>query len=100
VRTGGESDIRVVDRPERERFELWVDKNLAGFIQYQREGDQLRLIHTEIASLFQGRGLGQHLVGSALDEVRRNGMWVLPLCPFIVEYLKSHPEYGDLAVTT
>jgi predicted GNAT family acetyltransferase len=31
-----------------------------------------------------------------LDDVRRRGMEVLPICPFVAAYVKRHPEYTDL----
>ena len=33
---------------------------------------------------------------AALDDVRRQGRQVTPVCPFIAAYIKRHPEYIDL----
>jgi hypothetical protein len=49
---------RVVDAPERARFEIIVDERLAGFAQYSRSEDEISLTHTEIDPAFEGQGLG------------------------------------------
>ena len=43
-----------------------------------------------------GRGIGSQLAKGALDQVRKRGMKVVPLCPFIKAYIEKHAEYQDL----
>jgi predicted GNAT family acetyltransferase len=31
-----------------------------------------------------------------LDDVRRQGKIVVPLCPFVAAFIGKHPEYVDL----
>ena len=45
---------------------------------------------------FEGRGLGSQLVRSALADARRDGLAVLPFCPFVRSYIASHTEELDL----
>jgi predicted GNAT family acetyltransferase len=45
---------------------------------------------------YEGRGFGSRLAESALDDARRQGLAVVPLCPFITWYVDQHPEHGDL----
>lgn len=52
--------------------------------------------HTEVGDDFEGRGVGSALVRGALDDVRRNGLSVQPLCPFVKSWIQRHPGYGDL----
>jgi predicted GNAT family acetyltransferase len=35
-------------------------------------------------------------VTAALDDARRRGFHVVPICPFVEDYVRRHPEYGDL----
>jgi len=35
-------------------------------------------------------------VAAALADARKQGLDVLPLCPYVREWLASHPEYTDL----
>jgi hypothetical protein len=86
----------VVDAPERKRFELSVDGELAGFLIYRLRPGLLALIHTEVEDRFEGRGLGGRLARFALDQARAEGLAVLPFCPFVNEWMERHREYVDL----
>ncbi|MGQ0844514.1 MAG: GNAT family N-acetyltransferase [Sporichthyaceae bacterium] len=91
-----ETKIEVVDVPERSRFEITVDGQLAGLADYRLVGDRIEFVHTEIASAFEGQGLGGKLARAALDAVRARGLQVTPFCPFVAGWIKKHPEYVDL----
>jgi uncharacterized protein len=88
--------IVVADAPERKRFEVTVDGELAGFLVYRSKKGLLALIHTEVEDRFEGRGLGGRLARFALDRAREEGLAVLPFCPFVNAWIKRHPEYTDL----
>ena len=88
--------VAVVDAPDRLRFEISVDGELAGFAQYVRKGGRLVFVHTEIDPRFEGRGLGSKLAAGALDQARQAGEPIVPLCPFIASYIAKHPDYDDL----
>jgi hypothetical protein len=56
----------------------------------------IEFVHTEIEPEYEGRGLASELIRSALDTARANGLQVLPLCPFVREYIERHDEYLEL----
>jgi uncharacterized protein len=87
-------DIR--DEPDRRRYEVRLDGQLAGFSQYRLEDDRIIFHHTFVDPAFEGGGIGSRLVRHQLDDVRRRGLKVVPLCPFVRSYIKRHAEYGDL----
>ena len=80
---------------EGQRYVISVDGDPAGYTAYER-GEEIVFTHTEIDPRFEGQGLGSRLVGDALDDVRRRGLTVLPLCPFVRSFIGSHREYADL----
>jgi uncharacterized protein len=86
----------VIDKEERERYEIRVDGALAGFAEYRGTGPLRAFTHTEIDERFEGQGLGGTLVAAALDDVRARSLHVLPVCPFVKAFLGRHPEYLDL----
>lgn len=47
--------------------------------------------------MHEGQGVGSALVRLALDDARRRGLGVIPICPYVQEYLKRHPE-DDIVV--
>ena len=86
----------VQDAPERSRFEIEVDGELAGFIDYRRDGDEYALPHTRIYPQFEGRGLGGELVRGALEEIAERGGTVLPYCPFVPKVIRDNPQLVEL----
>jgi hypothetical protein len=86
----------VRDVPERSRFEIVVDGEVAGFADYRVDGTRWIFPHTVIDAHRRGRGLGAELVEAALDHVRRHGGTVVPRCWYVAEFIEHHPGYGDL----
>jgi predicted GNAT family acetyltransferase len=90
------SEARIVDNTDERRYEVYEGSELAGFATYRRSGDRVVLTHTEIEPEFRHRGLAGQLVKGALDDVRRRRLTTTPLCPFVADYIRHHPEYVDL----
>jgi predicted GNAT family acetyltransferase len=87
---------RIVHNPDELQYELWLGEVRAGVLAYRREPDALVLTHTEIDPALRGRGLGSRLVAGVLEDLRRRGLELVPVCPFIVDHLRRHPEQQDL----
>jgi uncharacterized protein len=86
----------VTDDPAASRYELHVGRELAGFVDYRLRGQVISLVHTEVDPRFQGAGLATHLARFSLDDARKRHLAVLPFCPYILSWIKKHPEYTDL----
>lgn len=89
-------NVKVRDDPENRQFTVEVDGRPAGKAEYRLRGETFLFIHTEVDPEFQGLGVANTLARWALDEVRRQGRNLVPLCPFIAAYIKRHPEYDEL----
>jgi predicted GNAT family acetyltransferase len=99
VTTVAADDIQMVHRPDDRRYELLVEGEHAGELVYRERGDDvLALLHTEVDHKRQRRGLGSALVAGVLDDARARGLRVVPLCPFVDDYIRRHPEHVDLVV--
>ena len=85
----------IRDNTERHRFELDADGHMA-FANYKRSDGVLTMLHTEVPKELEGRGIGSALIRGVLDTARRQGLKVVPLCPFAKAYIEKHPEYADL----
>ncbi|GAA4968177.1 GNAT family N-acetyltransferase [Yinghuangia aomiensis] len=86
----------VTDVPDKKRYEARLDGALAGFADYLRTPDVIAFVHTEVDPAFEGRGVGGALVRASLDDARRAGTKILPVCPFYSGWIAKHPEYQDL----
>jgi uncharacterized protein len=88
--------VTVTDVPELSRYEARVDGNLAGFAAYQRKGDVVVFIHTEVDPEHEGQGVAGTIAREVLDDVRRRSLRALLRCPFLSQWATRHPEYGDV----
>jgi hypothetical protein len=88
--------VSVVDVPDAQRYEARRHGQLLGFAAYQKTPELIVFTHTEVDRAAEGQGIGGILVRSALDDVRRQNLPVLPVCPFVRGWMTRHPEYADL----
>jgi uncharacterized protein len=86
----------VIDNTDASRFELRADGWVAELV-YQIRGDRLVLIHTEVPLELEGRGIGGRLVTAAVDRAAREGLTLVPLCPFARGWLERHPDAASRA---
>jgi len=96
----GAEQLTVTDAPGRERYELSVDGELAGYSAYRLRPELIAFVHTEIDERFQGRGLADRLIRFALEDARTRGLVVLPFCPFVKAFIERHPEFSELVPET
>lgn len=87
---------QVTDNQAASRFELGADGSLAELL-YRRVGNRLVLIHTEVPVELEGRGIGGALVTAAVDRAAREGLTLVPLCPFARGWLQRHPDVAKAA---
>lgn len=85
----------VIDNTAKTRFELELDGATA-FLLYKRDGAFINLLHTEVPPALQGKGVGSKLVGGAMHLIREQKLTAIPICPFVIDYLKRHHEYLDI----
>ena len=85
-------ELQVTDNPDKARFEIVADGELAGFAQYYLRDGQIAFTHTETDDRFRGHGLGGHLVQAALDAARERHLAVLPYCPFVKSWIGDSPR--------
>jgi uncharacterized protein len=87
---------RIIHNTGQNRYELFVDDELASVAEYRTEDGRVVFEHSETGVAFRGRGLAAELVGWALDDVRARGLKVVPQCSFVADFIEHHPEYQDL----
>ena len=89
-------DPVVVDNVKETRYEILVERRVAGAAVYRRTGSTVAFLHTVIDPESEGRRLGAILARRARNGPREEGAAVLPFCPFIREYIRRHPDYLNL----
>ena len=89
--------LPVTDNQAASRFEVSDGGHLAE-LRYHLSGKRLALIHTEVPEELEGRGIGGLLVAAAVDRAAREGLTIVPFCPFARRWLERHAEVADQAV--
>ncbi len=93
---GSEAEsVEVVNNERKSRFEAEVEGEL-GVADYRRAGSRIEFTSTEVPPSLQGGGVGSALARAGLEYAKREGLEVVPTCPFIRRYIERHGEYRDL----
>ncbi|MCO6388545.1 DUF5996 family protein [Aliihoeflea sp. 40Bstr573] len=91
-----EDAVEREDGPSKGRYRLVVD-GVEAEMTYSRAGDGLIIIdHTEVPAALRGRKVGERLVRQAIEDARRDGVEIIPLCPFAKAQIGRHPEWQDV----
>lgn len=86
----------VADDPEAQRYVLTLEGRPIGFVTYRTGAGVIALLHAEVNPSHERQGWGSRLVAGTLQDARRRGLKVRPVCPFVVAYIERHPQFRDL----
>jgi uncharacterized protein len=91
-------DLRLVDVPERRRFEIRSDDDPEplAFVGYGLRDKVVLLMHTEVRPDLEGRGIGTRTAELVVDHLRRSGKQAIVGCPFLTAWLRRHPDQQDI----
>lgn len=87
-------DTTVTRNDEASRYEIRVGDVLAGFAEFTQRPGEILFTHTEVDPAFQGKGLASILAAGALADAAASDDTIVPYCPYISKYLKSHEVDG------
>ncbi|NIB11678.1 N-acetyltransferase [Agrobacterium tumefaciens] len=89
-------DVEREDGASKGRYRLVID-GVEAEMTYSRAGAQLIIIdHTDVPAALRGRKVGERLVRQAIEDARRDGVSIIPLCPFAKAQIDRHPEWQDV----
>lgn len=90
-------DYKFNNNTEKRRYELDLEDGLYAIADYREKPDgTIVFTHTEVPYQHENQGIGQQLVKKSLDEVREQGIKIVPQCGFVASYIRRHPECADL----
>lgn len=90
-----EPELRILDVPGDSRVEARLGDALVGFVGYRVADGRMTLLHTQVMSDQEGRGIGTRLASGAIDVARERGLAVSVRCPFIIAWLARHPDAAE-----
>lgn len=86
---------QVTHDPDHSRFEYRAGGFVAELL-YRRHGERMVLLHTGVPGALEGQGVGGQLVRAAVGYAAREGLTVVPACPFARAWLDRHPDVAAL----
>ena len=81
----------MVDDALNHRFVLEIDGAEAE-LDYRENDRRLVLVHTWVPEELRRRGIAGRLVATAVERAQREGLIVVPVCPYAVRWLEEHPD--------
>jgi predicted GNAT family acetyltransferase len=91
-----ELDIQQTETESGGRYFVTVSGHEAE-MTYSRAGEKIIIIdHTGVPSELGGQGVGTELVLKAVEDARRHGRKIVPLCPFAKAQFEKHAEWKDV----
>lgn len=85
----------VTHNEAEQQFEVTVDGATAALV-YRRSPGVITIVHTGVPDALAGRGIAGQLAVTSLTYAREQHLTVVPLCPFVAEYIRKHQEFVDL----
>jgi len=80
-------DERVIDNPDRSRYELWLGERFAGWTDYRRSDGEAALLHVEVADDLRGQGYADRFMREIVADLDRRGETPQPVCSYAVWWL-------------
>ncbi len=87
--------MKIVHNETNHSFEMETD-GARSYLKYEIENDgdnkKMLLTHTFVAPEHRGQGIAAALVNDGLNYARQNGFEIVPVCSYVVSYLKRNPQ--------
>jgi glutathione S-transferase len=87
---------KVTENADQHRFERPIHNNTIAAAYYRNTDGKLVFIHTEVPNEFSGQGIASELARGTFDLLRESGRKAVLVCPFMVYFANTHPEYSDV----
>ena len=87
--------MNIINNTAAHRFESHHDGQIA-VAEYRLEDNVMTITHTFVPSAWRGQGIGTRLALAAIENARTQHLKIVPQCPFIATYFKTHPEAQDV----
>ena len=88
--------MEIINNKRGYTFEALLPDGEKATLEYRWLKGRMVLMHTRVPAAHRGEGIGQALVKHVLDHARATGLKIIVYCPFVEQYLQSHPDYNDL----
>ena len=90
-------EVKQENDSKKGMFYIEQDGKIVAEMTYVWAGPGKIIInHTEVNDILKGQGAGKQMLSKAVEFARKNGLKIIPLCPFVKSVFDKTPEYGDV----
>ena len=91
-------NYKLIDNVALHQYESRIGDLIPRIEYIKTKNGEIYLTHTEVPSALEGKGVGSSLVRLALEDIERQQLRLVPLCPFVAGYVQKHPEWKRLVM--
>ncbi len=91
-------NYKLIDNVALHQYEFRIGDLIPRIEDIKTKNGEIYLTHTEVPSALEGKGVGSSLVRLALEDIERQQLRLVPLCPFVAGYVQKHPEWKRLVM--
>ncbi|KAJ0178911.1 hypothetical protein K1T71_005686 [Dendrolimus kikuchii] len=81
--------LQVVNNVAKQQYTVGI-KGVDAVLAYDKSGNNITFIHTEVPKEFQGKGVGKLLAQYAFDEAIQNKLNVTCKCHFLAKFYENN----------
>jgi predicted GNAT family acetyltransferase len=90
----------IVEReegPTRGRYFIKLSPDAEAEMTFRKTDNNTIVVdHTGVPPAFEGRGIAAKLVHKMIEDARKDGFKINPVCSYVVAQFRRHPEWADL----
>ena len=91
-------DYKLIDNEDKHRYEFQIDGKIDEIYYIKSNNGEIYLVHTEVPASLGGKGVGSQLAEKVLTDIERQGLRLVPLCPFVAGYIHKYPEWKRIVM--
>ena len=89
-------DILITYNRDEKRSLAIVDNEIIGFCEYELVNDKWAITHTVVSENFSGQGIAKKLVLKIVEEARKSGVKLIPICSYAKKMLENNLDFNDV----
>jgi len=91
-------NYELINNTDENQYEFHVGKYIPKIEYIKTNNGEIYLTHTEVPIALEGQGIGSQLAEKVFTDIEKQGLRLVPLCPFIAGYIKKHQDWRRIVM--
>ena len=88
--------MQILFEREHSRSAAYDGTQCIGIAEFEDEDGRWLITHTEVDPAYGGQGIARRLIEEIIDEARREGRKIVPVCSYAAKMMQGKDEYRDV----